>query len=285
LNDSKDSDADVDGWLGPITISSGVTNNTWDAGLLPPGATGFARVAIGNTAWWDVNGDGLRNGPEPRVEGMLVELLANDASTVLLSTTTNATGTYKFIVVAGEYHVKFTAPDGSILTTQGPVGSSDEGDSDADPGTGITDLIVIPGGIDRGWDVGVMPAGTYPGAASTLGDRVWVDGNANGEKNPDSVDPGLPGVTVELWSSDQLVLLKTDVTDVDGFYKFKAAPGPYFLKVLLPFGYGFTLQNVGTNDARDSDFDPATGWSDPITLIEGVIDKTWDAGLILELPT
>ena len=136
------------------------------------------------------------------------------------------------------------------------------------------------GQIRRDIDAGVLPPGASTGAVATLGDRVWVDTNGNGVKNSEASEPGVAGVTVELLANDGVTVLDTVSTDSDGVFKFLVAPGEYHLRVVLPSGWVFTPPDVGTDESRDSDFDPVTGMTALITITDGVIAKTWDAGLI-----
>ncbi|MCX6855869.1 MAG: putative Ig domain-containing protein, partial [Verrucomicrobia bacterium] len=75
----------------------------------------------------------------------------------------------------------------------------------------------------------------------SVGDFVWSDLNCNGLKN--SREPGLPGVTVELWraGADNTANTSDDalhasmVTDANGYYLFSGlAAGQYFVKIPTP---------------------------------------------------
>ena len=57
------------------------------------------------------------------------------------------------------------------------------------------------------------------------------------------------------------------------------APGAYYVEFVAPSGYTFSPQDVGGNDALDSDANPATGVTATTTLTSGETDGTWDAGL------
>ena len=68
---------------------------------------------------------------------------------------------------------------------------------------------------------------------------------------------GLSGVVVELLDASDVVVATT-TTDAGGAYQFAASTGTeYRLRFTAPAGYDFSPAHVGTNDAQDSDADPA----------------------------
>lgn len=115
-------------------------------------------------------------------------------------------------------------------------------------------------------------------ANGTIGDLVWVDANGNGIQDAD--EPGLANVIVKLYQADGTLVAST-TTDQNGAYAFTDLPaGDYYLQVVSPGGYVFTLANQGTDDTVDSDVDRATGKTTVISLAAGQSDTRWDAGLI-----
>lgn len=121
-------------------------------------------------------------------------------------------------------------------------------------------------------------------AASTgvkIGDRVWVD--ADGDGVQDGFENGLAGVTVQLWAVPERVLVSSKQTAAGGWYSFTGLQGNrcYRLKVVIPGGFKATKQDVGTNDAADSDINTegvmpkwvCPGWG-------SVVRTGWDAGLV-----
>ncbi|MCK5919795.1 MAG: hypothetical protein KAG66_02565, partial [Methylococcales bacterium] len=56
-----------------------------------------------------------------------------------------------------------------------------------------------------------------------IGNRVWLDSDANGVQDPD--EPPLAGITVQLFDTDGVTLLATAVTDANGEYYFSSAAG------------------------------------------------------------
>src|SRR5206468_3005773 len=107
---------------GTITLVSGQTDNTNDAGLYQP-------AALGDFVWQDTNGNGLQDSGEPGINNVTVNLL--QGSTVVATTTTNSSGIYGFTgLTPGSYTVQFVAPSGYVFTTAN-VGTNDAIDSDA----------------------------------------------------------------------------------------------------------------------------------------------------------
>jgi hypothetical protein len=118
-----------------------------------------------------------------------------------------------------------------------------------------------------------------------IGNFVWDDLDKDGRQ--DAGEPGLGGVTVQLWNAAKSQLLDTDVSDEDGSYTVVAPrPGDYRIRVLLPglLDSFSPKDQAGGNDQLDSDINPSGpdfGFSDVISLASNVISTTiWDAGII-----
>lgn len=125
-------------------------------------------------------------------------------------------------------------------------------------------------------------------SAVSIGNRVWLDTNNDGIQNL-SETAGAPGVTVELWEVNATadILRQTTTTGGNGEYYFHNVPtntvlGPiqYYLKFICPESaelHEFTRQDVGGDDAVDSDVNPTTGETDPFTLTVDTND--FDVGI------
>lgn len=72
-------------------------------------------------------------------------------------------------------------------------------------------------------------------------------------------------------------------TNQNGQYSFSVQPGIYIIEVDMP-DYNLSPANQGGDDLIDSDFDPVTYRSEPVTLAAGEA-ITLDAGLSVPLPT
>jgi hypothetical protein len=73
------------------------------------------RGAIAGSAWLDANGNGLREGGEPPFPGLPLRL--EQGGQVLLTSSTDADGSYRFVLVPGLYRLVAAAPAGYQLTT------------------------------------------------------------------------------------------------------------------------------------------------------------------------
>lgn len=149
---------------------------------------------------------------------------------------------------------------------------------------GPTDKVAVIFNIDINWDnltppeVQVLFLEVPLAPTAAIGDYVWLDSNFNGRQ--DAGEPGIPGVTVELYRTADNALMGTTTTDANGKYLFAGRePDTYYVKVIVPPGYIVTTQNApGTTAQDDSDVNPL-GVMASTTLSPGETDLTWDAGL------
>jgi serine-aspartate repeat-containing protein C/D/E len=260
--DSDDSDANPGtGRTVTTTLVSGEDDPTWDAGL-------FRYASLGDYVWYDVNGDGVQDGSETGLVGIVVNLYDADTN-VIDTTTTDSTGFYGFTnLVPGTYAIGVVAPDGYAFS---PAGQGGDGalDSNVDPLTARTPFVTLVSGehnptIDAGLHV---PA--------TLGNYTWEDVNGNGRQ--DAGEPPMTNVTVTLYDTNAVPLLTTQ-TDASGLYLFtNLTPGAYYVGFTPPAGYQVTVRDAGA-DETDSDPDPLTGLTATTVLFSAEIDLTWDAG-------
>ena len=222
----------------------------------------------------DADANGLDD-VEPGVAGVSVQLL-DSAGNVVATTTTGDDGGYRFDgLQPGDYRVIFpTAVEGRVLTDQN-VGPDDRIDSDADTGTGITDsATVIAGEVTKDVDAGL----TDPGTAS-LGNLVFLDTDKNGIQ--DGSETGVQNVTVTLFLGGTAIA--TTTTDAAGNYLFTGLKaGTYTVGFTEKAGFDLTAANQGGDEALDSDADPVTGLTGPITLGIGQTNLDVDAGLVIE---
>ncbi len=120
----------------------------------------------------------------------------------------------------------------------------------------------------------------------TLGDRVWLDLNANGIQ--DAAEPGLFNIRVILWIDDGAdgvpdTQVFSTTTDSNGNYLFDRLDpnNAYVIQFVDPAGHNFTRPIV-QDEAVDSNADPATGLTASLSLLPGARDETVDGGYLPE---
>jgi len=245
-------------------------------------------IAIGDLVWADRNANGVQDMGEPGLEGVTVTLL-DGLGQIISETTTDSTGNYLFMeLTAGQlYRVQFTLPsiDASFTLKNR---DTPETDSDANPESGRSDLIVLSesqynGTIDAGM------TGRIASKPSSLGDQVWSDFNGDGIQDFD--EPGLANVQVELMDSNSQVV-DQQFTSESGRYLFtELMTGHYFVRITPPTGYTFSQSFQSTERDRDSNVIQTItvneGAGDFIRGITNVAELDvgnhlldWDAGLI-----
>ena len=112
-DDTIDSDVDSTGLSSVVTLGEGENNPTVDVGIAH-----FA--ALGDTVFFDNNGDGVQDAGDAGVANVVVNLLDGSGNPVLddagvaVSTTTDANGNYSFDELQpGDFQVQFVAPTGN----------------------------------------------------------------------------------------------------------------------------------------------------------------------------
>ncbi len=114
----------------------------------PPSQPFFAsETTLGNRVWEDANANGLQDAWENGIADVCVDLINPTTGETLQSTSTDSNGYFGFNVEAQqEVQLKFTAPEGAAFTL--PNVANEDQDSDADPASGLTDLINASGNND-----------------------------------------------------------------------------------------------------------------------------------------
>ncbi len=110
-------------------------------------------------------------------------------------------------------------------------------------------------------------------SAILLGNRVWLDANANGIQDPD--ESGLGGVCVNLYDASGSRIGQT-TTDSNGYYGFNVQAGKYSLEFVRPPGFAFTTAHAA-EETSDSDADPGSGRAEAQVLADVL---SVDAGLV-----
>jgi hypothetical protein len=114
---------------------------------------------------------------------------------------------------------------------------------------------------------------------------VWDDLDQDGRQ--DAGEPGIAGITVQLWNSATTLMIASTVTNANGNYTLVApTPGSYRIRVLLPGGMdSFSPKDqAGGDDTKDSDINTSGNnltITDVITLANNVISvSNIDAGIV-----
>jgi len=278
-NGANDSEANTSGQTPDFTFDPTSGNDlTHDAGIVPV-------ADIGDFVWVDTDGDGIQDAGELGLESVTVTLYDENGIAVT-STTTDAAGAYLFNnVPAGDYYIGFDASTATgtandYLPSPQDAGSLDAFDSDANTGTGLTDLISFnpSSGNDLTIDAGFIPVGN-------IGDTVFFDDDGDGIQ--DVGESGVAGATVILFDNGGTPI-DTLLTDTNGNYLFEdVPPGEYYVEfdasTSATSGAGnfpFAPADQGGDDTADSDAD-ANGQTPVFTFDpESGNDLTIDAGII-----
>jgi uncharacterized repeat protein (TIGR01451 family) len=234
----------------------------------PAGVTG----TIGDTVFFDTNGNGVQNGGEPGIAGVTVRLL-NAGGAVVATTSTGVNGSYDFVGVApGDYTVEVTDIFGALAGLNLSAGTNP---------SGVVSLAA-------GGDVNSVDFGyTSSGGSGSIGGFVWHDTNGNGVVNAAELSLGIQGVTLGLYldvNGNGVVdpgvdnLIRTTSTDVIGEYQMNGLPpGNYLVDVTDAFGAlaGFSKTAGVAGVDNNSQADPYA-----VTLGPGTSNFTADFGYL-----
>lgn len=238
---------------------------------------------LGDFVWHDVNGNGVQNPGEPGIANVTVKLY-NDLGVLINTTTTNGSGFYQFLTVTvGNYYLEFAPADTAYDATFSGRGTvSTDSDITGINGYNTTNTFYLSAGETNN----TYDAGFYKCVG--IGDVVWYDTNKNDVQNP--TENGINGITVKLYRNhfgtwvlwDQMKTgHKPGTPSDDGYYRFCAAPGAYYIQVVSPpSGLVRARPFIGGNTALDSDLNNANGLntSNVINLSSGQNNYTIDGG-------
>jgi hypothetical protein len=175
----------------------------------------------------DANGNGVRDADETGLAGVTIRL--TDASNVVRTTTTDASGAFSFTnVAAGAYVVSEVVPNGFTQTAP------------AAPGTFAIS-------VTTGQPVGPLLFGNRmtPDGTGSISGRKILDFEGNGVV--DGNDRGFEGIVFELRDSNGN-LVATATSDVQGNFTFANVPlGTYVLSEILPQNFFQTFPGSPTS--------------------------------------
>jgi len=237
--------------FGFVQNSTGTTRNIKDRVWLDTGAGG-------GTA-----GNGVQDGSEAGIANVTV-VLRDGSSNIIALTTTDANGDFEFTGVPANvrYTWEITDQNGVLSDYYGTTTPARDGDYQM-PATLTTDIdFTSPLAPNFGYNI-----------TRSIGGFVWNDIDGGGENDQDSGEPGIAGVTVQLYLDDDGTTgldtssdtyIGTTTTDGNGKYLFSGLnDGDYIAHI--PSGQaalsGFTRTSVD-NDASaggDQQYETITG--------------------------
>ena len=237
------------------------------------GFTNIQTVSLGNRVWFDngagggASDDGLRNGTEPGIPGVVVNLYrASDLGTIIATDTTDANGYYMFSSLEpGEYVVQIAPAsfaDGAVLRyARSSALNNIDPDNDLDKDDNGVNAVLADRQTNGIWslpitvepdtlaeptnetELGPEGHGGVPNNRSnltvdfgfvplvSLGNRVWQDNDNDGVH--DAGEDGIDGVTVRLLDRFGNPTGLTDTTANGGYYLFdNLAPGQYIVEII-----------------------------------------------------
>jgi fimbrial isopeptide formation D2 family protein/uncharacterized repeat protein (TIGR01451 family) len=226
-----------------LTLAAGANNLLQDFGY-------FGRGTIGDTVFFDINGDGIMNGQDVGIPG----------ATVLLSADLDGDGTadYTSTMVTdglGRYLFPALAPGNYTITAVQPAGTTQTFDANGPLNNQSAHIL----GVDEN---NVLQDFGYRGTGS-IGDRVWFDADADDVQ--DVGEPGFVGVPVgldvDLNGDGTFEVTLTTTTAANGAYSFNNLPaGSYRVRVTAsPTGTVQTFDASGSQSDSTSNVVLAAG--------------------------
>ena len=277
-------DSDVDGSNGAGTNSKtfldiGEEELINDAGLMKCSM-------ISGDVWFDIDMDGIYDPEEKGINGLKVYIIdAMSGGTVATLTTSTKPGTasddgyYKSACLnPGMYYVQFERP-GHLGASAPYKGTDPNKDSDITHENGINTtkkFTVLSGDIISNVGAGFQ-------TKSLVGDKVWIDQNANGLQ--DNGEQPLSGVKVIAYNNKGVKISESQSGSDGKFMLDGLVQGDVYVKFEVPNPkYGFTVPHAGIDDV-DSDVDGTYGYGTTkmYKILAGETRPTIDAGVVSQV--
>lgn len=257
---------DVFSGISIVSDTNGTENNFGE--LVP--------ATIGGTVFNDHDNDGIQDTGEPGIQGVTVTLTGTDdrGNTVNINLTTDANGNYQFT------NLRPDNGSGYTITQTQPTNYNDGIDTVGSlGGNGATNDVVSQIDVDSA-DAGTGYNFAERGASIT--GTVFRDDNRDG--GLDTGEPGIGGVTIELYDAGGTTLIATTTTLGDGTYRFDNLPaGDYQIRETQPQGYSDTSANTRNvtlplTGLADQDFGEALWDLGDLLYFDANADGDFDAG-------
>jgi len=237
--------------------------------------TPFANVPVENTGWYSVDvGTQVQGWFDSTLVnyGFFLQPVETDTASTLVDSR-EADGNHPILEVC------YTTWEGSHCDTLEAVADAYifSGSPDMNAGDAVSLVVGRETGPDSVYQALIQFEFPVEVRYALIGDMVWFDVNADGVQ--DAGEPGIAGVTVNLYDCEDNPVATTK-TGVTGFYSFELVPaGDYYLEFIAPGNHLFSPMDVGSDDTMDSDVDPETGRTHCFAALPGGIHMIYDAGL------
>jgi protocatechuate 3,4-dioxygenase beta subunit len=244
------------GAIGAIDHTVGITLDPGDDAV----GYNFCEIepaSLSGHVYVDGNNDGVRDTGEPGIAGVRVALLDANGQPTGRTTTTDASGFYRFDnLEPGKYGVAETQPEGYLdgLDTAGSAGGTA-----MNPGDRISGAMLSPAEDAVNYDFGELRGATISGYVFQDGPAIEIQPGEtidpttlrDGRFTPD--DRPIAGTVLQLGNFSGEPILDgagnpvTTVTDSNGYYEFTdLAPDVYSVREAHPNGYIDSLDTAGT---------------------------------------
>ena len=231
-SNTADPDGTTDDQYVVGTLVAGEISGSHDFGYHQTGT-----AVIGDTIYYDWDGNGSQDAGDEGIPGVTVSLYEDSNGDGVLDTLNDAFITSDVTNINGNYTFSNLPAGDYIVVTEMPANTIATGDPDESGQCTVCDLHGASTGLTAGSTDDTLDFGFLPLGDGVIGDTVWLDSNGDGIQSGVQ-ELGLANITVELMAdlngdaSFDLVL--TTITDANGNYLFENLPdGDYQIEVDL----------------------------------------------------